>query len=259
MLYTVLLISRYIIALSCLAGIFCGPVFGQIGLKNPPVFTIETVVSDSTLVTFSQPVLPLRNWSDMNDRYIDLEHPSNSLDPQKYIVPVYISDSPFSLDLRETSNYVPPMVRDELNLIMNRPKDAAFLPILPVAFLAMQLASQYLIVQKKTEITYKDIINSTDALPVLHCLWAQSPQTLTALFHCDSLQKSDTVMGLQQKLDLLIKNKLIRQRVIENAETKYFPAISKKEYDDIRVQGKFGTAIQPGTTGAETGKPQQTF
>ena len=63
-------------------------------------------------------------------------HPSNIM-PKNY----------YKIDYRSSSYYVPRMVKDELSLIMNRPKDKSFVPILGVAFLAAQLASKYIFVK----------------------------------------------------------------------------------------------------------------
>ncbi len=114
--------------------------FGQVGLNvQPPVAKIQE--SDTLGLNFPMPILPLRNWQIISGEYIQMEKESDDLNIYDYISPDYIPRNPFELDLRRTSNYVPREVRDELNLIMNRPRDSAFLPILPVAFIALQLAS----------------------------------------------------------------------------------------------------------------------
>jgi hypothetical protein len=116
---------------------------------------------------------------------------------------------------------------------MRRPRDSAFLPILPVAFLALQLASQHFLISKKTEITMENIKASEPAIPVLDVLWRESPQTLSQLYKDHSINKVFTMNRLQEMLYLLIDNKLVRTRKIENAETKYFYAIDRRNYDKI--------------------------
>ena len=91
----------------------------QIGLKIP-VLNFGSL-SDSTGLNYPKPVLPLRNWLDPTYDYFELKHETNKLDINQYISPSNISPTdPFKLDMRGSSYYVPGMVRDELNLIMNR-------------------------------------------------------------------------------------------------------------------------------------------
>jgi hypothetical protein len=193
---------------------------------------------DTLRLQLSKPVLPLRNWHVFTDHYMEIEKSSPGLNVYDFISPDYIPRNPFELDLRGTSNYVPREVRDELNLIMNRPKDSAFLPILPVAFIALQMASQHLLLREKTEITLADIENSELALPILEKLWALSPQTLTQLYGHPDLSERYTMKRLEELVYILIDNKLVKSRKIENAETKYFTAIDKSHYQDILKRGE---------------------
>jgi len=205
--------------------------FAQIGLQTP-IYNIDTY-SDSTRVSFPKPVLPLRNWHDPSDTYFEIKAETNKLDINQYISPNIIPRDPFKLDLRGSSYYVPRMVRDELNLIMNRPRDSAFIPILPVAFLALQLAAKYLLIQQKTEITAEDIENGRRGLPILEELWKENPQTITQLYKKQRIRDNTTMMDLQKLLELLIDNKLIKRKLIENSETKYFYALGKNKYFQI--------------------------
>ena len=206
--------------------------YGQVGLNVQQPLT-ESQKSDTLSVSFPNPVLPLRNWQILSDQYMQIEKEPDGLDVYNYISPDYIPVNPFKIDLRHTSNYVPREVRDELNLMKNRPRDSAFLPILPVAFLALQLASQYLLINKKTEITAENIQNCKPALPVLELLWQESPQTLTQIYKNQELSDRFTMKELQSLIIILIDNKLIRTRKIENAETKYFSAINRRHYNDV--------------------------
>ena len=155
------------------------------------------------------------------------------LDIYHYIRPDYLPANPFKLDLRYTSNYVPREVRDHLNLIMDRPRSGDFLPILPVAFLALQLASQYLVIRQKTEITVENVVNTKEALPVLEALWIKSPLTLTELYERQRIQDSQTMRNLERLIALLIENNLVKTRLIENDETKYFPALTRTDYQNL--------------------------
>jgi hypothetical protein len=130
------------------------------------------------------------------------------------------------------------MVRDELNLIMNRPRDNAFVPILPVAYLALQLASKYLIVQQKTEITVTDVKNAEAGYPILEELWKKNPQTLSELYQTDSLQKKYTMLELQRLVGILVDNKLVKRKLVENSETQFFYALEKMRYDQLAEQIK---------------------
>jgi predicted transcriptional regulator len=204
----------------------------QIGLKIPH-YRIEKEGTESTGLQFSKPILPLRNWEDLSDTYIDLNNDAKILNIYNFISPNFMPKNPFALDLRQSSSYIPRQVRDELNLIMNRPRDSAFLPILPVAFIALQLAGQYLLVQLKTEISAIDIKKSRTALPVLRELWSKSPQTLTELYDVAKIRDNYTMHELEKMVEILVDNKLVKRREIENASTKYFAAIDEKKYQEI--------------------------
>jgi len=210
--------------------------YSQIGLQAPQ-YNLQ-LLSDSSRVSFPKPVLPLRNWKDYSDQYFHLEQTTNKLDINRYISTDIILGDPFKMDMRSSSYYVPRMVRDELNLIMNRPRDNAFVPILPAAFLAMQLASQYLFVQRKTEITTLDIKNAQEGIPLLQALWKKNPQTISELYEISALQQEYTMSELQRLLDILVDNKLVKRKLIEMSETQYFYALEKKQYDFLVEKGK---------------------
>lgn len=209
----------------------------QIGLQAP-VYTAN-FVSDSSAVSYPKPILPLRNWFDQTDQFFDLKQEANKLDIYQYIsLSNIIPKDAFRLDMRGSSYYVPRMVRDELNLMMNRPRDNSFIPILPAAFLALQLANQYLLVQMKTEITWQDVENCKEGLPVLEELWKEAPQTLSGLYKKDKLRDNYTMIELQRLTDILIDNKLIKRKLIEKSETQYFYALDKKQYFELIERGK---------------------
>ncbi len=210
--------------------------FAQLGLQIP-VFNFDTH-PDSTSVIFPKTVLPIRNWQDPADQYFEIKHESKKLDINQYISPNIIPKDPFKLDMRGNSYYVPRMVRDELNLIMNRPRENAFVPILPVAFLALQLAGKYLLIQLKTEITAQDIENGQDGLPVLEELWKENPQTMTELYKKERLKDNCTMLELQRLIEILADNKLVKRKLIENGDTQFFYALGKNQYYQIIERGK---------------------
>lgn len=209
----------------------------QPGLRTP-VYNFGSI-TDSTSINFPKPVLPLRNWFDPTYDYFELKHEKNKLDINQYISPSnIIPEDPFKLDMRGSSYYVPGMVRDELNLIMNRPRDSAFIPVLPAAFLAVQLASKYLLIMMKTEISWKDVENSKEGLPILEELWKESPQTLSELYKREKLKDNYTMLELQRLTKVLIDNKLVKRKLIENSETQYFYALEKIQYFHLIETGK---------------------
>lgn len=210
--------------------------FAQLGLQTP-VYNFDTH-SDSTGVSFPKTVSPLRNWQDPADQYFEIKHESKKLDINQYISPNIIPKDPFKLDMRGSSYYVPRMVRDELNLIMNRPRENALVPILPVAFLALQLASEYLLIQLKTEITAQDIENGREGLPVLEELWKENPQTMSELYKKEMFRDKYTMLELQRLIEILADNKLVKRKLIENSETQFFYALGKNQYYQIIERGK---------------------
>jgi predicted transcriptional regulator len=135
-------------------------------------------------------------------------------------------NNPFKLDTRSSSYYVPRDVRDELNLIMNRPRESAFMPVLGVAYLAYQLAQKYLFVRSKTEISSHDLIAAGPNLDILRSLWKKSPQSLTEIYE-DLHGLNPTILRLENKLKTLQDSKLIRPRQTES-QTVYFPAVTKE-------------------------------
>jgi hypothetical protein len=220
--------------------------FAQLGLKTP-VYDIQAA-SDSSRVNFPKPLLPLRDWQDPSDHYFKLKHMGNKLDIYQYISPNAFSADPFKMDMRGSSYYVPQTVRDELNLIMNRPKDSAFIPILPAAFLALQLASKYLLVRKKTEITPQDVMSAQEGYPILEELWKRNPQTLSELYKTTKLRDNYTMLELQRLVGILVDNKLVKRKLIEGGETQYFYSLEKIQYDQLAERGKVEKNISPATS-----------
>jgi len=225
-----------IFLLICLL-VFANNSSAQPGLKIPVYNSGQK--SDSTSVNFPKPVLPLRNWFDPTDKYFELKPETNNLDINQYISPSnIIPRDPLKLDVRGSSYYVPSMVRDELNQIMNRPRDNAFVPILAAAYLALQLSAKYLLIEKKTAITWQDVENSRVGRPILEELWQESPQTISKLYKREKLKSNYTMMELQRLTEILIDNKLVKRKLIENSETQYFYALAKNQYLYLIEQGE---------------------
>jgi len=212
-------------------------VLAQPGLQMPKNSSF-TSKSDSLNINFPTPVLPLPDLQRIDYRTFELEQDDSQINVYQYISHDIFPTNPFEVDLRYTSNYVPRWVRDDLNQIMDRPRDSAFLPILPVAFIALQMASQYLLIRHKTEITAENILNSEEAIPVLQMLWITSPQTLTELYAKQPIRDKHTMRDLERLVNILIDNNLVRTRLIENAETKYFAAIQEPVYQELKKKGE---------------------
>lgn len=209
----------------------------QIGMRTPIPYS-DPNRSDSVQIIFPKPVIPIRDWHDMSDQIIKIENETKIPSINRIISPNLMSVDPLKIDTRAGSYYVPRMVRDELNLIMNRPRDSAFMPILPVAYLALQLASKYLIIRQKTEITAEDINNASEALPILRELWLENPLTLTALYKRKEINTNYSMLELERLVALLSDNKLVKPKQVENSETLYFPAIDQSKYDYILERAK---------------------
>jgi len=212
-------------------------VIAQVGLQAP-VYNLYSESDSSNRVNFPKPVLPLRNWKDPSYQYFELKVDGDNLDISQYISPNIFFVDPFKMDTRGSSYYVPRTVRDELNLIMNRPKDSAFVPIMPVAYLALQLASQYLFVRQKIEITPQDVQKAQEGYPILQELWKKNPQTLSELYKRAQLKDKYTMLELKKLIDILDDNKIVKRKLIENSETQYFYAIGESQYNQLFEQLK---------------------
>ena len=93
-----------------------------------------------------------------NNPMLIIEYPAPDpfyIDPRNYTP----SSNPFIFDNRSNSYYVPRQIRDELNLMMNRPKTAdSMVPILAVPILAAQIAANYIWVKEKSKIKSKFLV-----------------------------------------------------------------------------------------------------
>ena len=191
--------------------------------------------SDTTKAQNTIKWLNLKNWNKYSNNDLSLKYNSiiYNFDKNRYYPSNVMPKDPFKLDYRSSSYYVPKMVKDELNLMMNRPKDSAFMPILGVAFIAAQLASKYILVQDKIKILAVNILNTLDDYAILEALWENNPQTASQLYEDPFFKKAHTLGTLKEKIELLIDNKLIKQKDIEKKEMLFFPAVSKIEYERL--------------------------
>lgn len=212
----------------------------QIGLQPGTIgFT------DSTIAKNKIKWQDLKDWHNYNKSELSLKYYNkNSIfDNNRYHPSNVMPKESWNIDYRSGSYYVPQMVRDELNLIMNRPKDNAFVPILGVAFIAAQMASKYLFVQDKLKINQDNVINAIDEYEVLKILWIKNPQTASRLYKNPNLAEKFTMKQLKQKLTILIDNKLVKQKNLKDQEMQYFPAITKSEYEQILQQVSADTTL----------------
>ncbi len=159
---------------------------------------------------------------------VELKYPLNSYQSFLDRSLSNLKSNPFSVDLRESSYYVPVRVRDELNLIMNRPRDSAFLPVLGIAWIAYQLGSKYLEIQRINIIDHDELLRAYPALPVLFSLWQKYPQTARQLYHHAEIQNNMTFKQVQEKLNLLQQNNLIKSRFYSPDSIQYFPNLFKE-------------------------------
>ena len=81
-------------------------------------------------------------------------------------------------------------------------------------------------------------------MPVLKELWRKNPQTLSQLYQHKMLNDKYTMLELKRLIGILIDNKLVKRKLIENGETQYFYAIGKDQYFQIIEQEK-EKAVKP--------------
>ncbi len=190
-----------------------------------------------TTLSVAPNILPLRDWKKFSFQDLQSSFPDTKLSMKDFYKPPVIPENPFLLDMRGHPMYTPRFVTDELNLIMNRPRDNAFVPILGVAFLALQLAQKHLLLTEKKEIQPGDLAQVPEALPILCLLWKNYPRTAGELYQDSTLSTRYTMTTLQNLLSEMTDNKLIRQKTIEDKPLEYYPALSCKQYADLIDRG----------------------
>ena len=190
-------------------------------------------LEDSIYIQLKPKILPLKDWHKFEVQKLQMEYEKIELEQLHPISPNIMPSRSWELDIRGSSYYVPRMVRDKLNLIMNRPNDTAFIPVLTVAFIALQMANQYLLVRKKTQIDTDNLLAAANHLTILKELWKSNPQTISHLYQNSFYKKSITLVELQKIMEILLDNKLVKMKTIPKAETQYFPALNKMELGNL--------------------------
>ncbi len=197
----------------------------------------QTVADTTNPFSIAPNVLPLRDWHKFS--YSELQLNYNTLKPgiMDYYTPPVIPENPFLIDMRDHPMYTPRFVSDELNLIMNRPRDNAFVPILGVAFLAMQLAQKHLLISEITAITPRDILVVPEGIEVLDLLWDHAPQRAAELYRDSTLSEEYTMVLLEDLLTKMTDNKLVRKKTVENEPALFFPALTRQDYIELINRG----------------------
>jgi hypothetical protein len=191
----------------------------------------STFSSTLTQLTFDLNPLPVYFPGKIQTLSLKLNYPAN--DPSYfrnyYQLRNVIPADPFKLDYRISSYYTPSLVRDEITNFMDRPSDRCFIPIMGMALFAARLAADYLIIQEKIKINADNIIHSIDAIDILKELWRKNPQTMPDIYEISNIRRKYTFTELDKNVNLLIDNKLIKEKTIEKNQTQFFPAKSKEE------------------------------
>jgi predicted transcriptional regulator len=205
--------------------------------------TLNSLSLDSIGINYNPIIIPLIYWDRFNSDQITLIHKEPSFYKYKFSPKTIFPENPFYFDGRSSSYYVPRFVSDELNMIMNRPKSTAFLPVLNVAFWAAQLAAKYLLIQQKIAIEVENVLRSEQGIPIIQQLWEKNPQTATQLFDINSLQEKNTVVSLKNILELLSDNKLVKTKKLGDGDLQYFPAISRNELSTLLEKAYVDTSL----------------
>ena len=139
----------------------------------------------------------------------------------------------WELDYREHSYYTPRMVSDRMDQIMNRPRSDSFVPLPTVALIAASLALQHLEIRSKIQIDESAYFSVEESWPILLALWDKAPQTARQLFGHEPINRGRTLMVLQEELNNLVQNKLIKIKIMEKGEDQYFPAQPRQEVQNL--------------------------
>jgi predicted transcriptional regulator len=201
--------------------------------------------SDSTKVKNTVKLQNLEEWHNYNQTELSLKYYNKNdyFDRNRYHPSNVMPKDPLKMDNRSSSYYVPRMVKDELNLMMNRPKGNSFFPILGVAFIAAQLASKYIFLQDKLKISPENVLKTIDDFEIINALWHKSPQTASELYQIPDLHEKQARNELNVKITNLIENKLIKQKNLKDQELQLFPAITKFDYKQLLQQVSADTSL----------------
>jgi len=139
----------------------------------------------------------------------------------------------WELDYREHSYYTPRMVSDRMDQIMNRPPSDSFVPLPTVALIAASLALQHLEIRSKIQIDISAYLSAEGSWPIFLLLWDKAPQTARQLFGHEPINRERTFIALQEELNGLVQNKLIKIKIMEKGEDQYFPAQPRDEVQNL--------------------------
>ena len=198
----------------------------QDSLKTSDLFSIKPKL----LVPQSRSEIQLQN--------INLEYKFVPLNNNYHYTPDHLTSNPFGMDTRSSSFYTPRFIRDELNVMMSRPKDHAFVPVLGVAFIAAQMIGKYLLVERELQINPENILKCHKQIPILEELWQNNPQTCNQLYKIEYFNQAYTFKDLEININVLVDEKLVKVKRLENDELQYFPAINKSKLQFTLKEGR---------------------
>ncbi len=176
--------------------------------------------------------------SDIQFQSLNLNYNDLNMKNRYNYTPDHLRQSPFGVDTRYSSFYTPRLVRDELNLMMHRPRDSAFMPILGVAFIAIQMASKYLLVERELQIKTSNILNCEPQLPILEALWEKNPQTCDQLYRRKVFNEKYTYHELEKDINHLMDQNLVKSKRMEDDSIQYFPALDKPKMQYTLKMGR---------------------
>jgi predicted transcriptional regulator len=122
--------------------------------------------------------------------------------------------------------------------MMHRPKDNAFVPVLGVAYIAMQMVSKYLLVKNELQIKPENILNCDSQLHIIEALWSKSPQTCKELYQLENFNQKYTYKKLETEINILVDQNLVKVKRLENDEIQYFPALNRSALHTTLERGR---------------------
>jgi len=208
---------KMLILLSLLTGMVCAQ------------DTLPDSIRVNDLFSIRPKYLLPEDWKKLPPPKFDLNYGEHNLKSLHFYNPPVIPENPFEIDMRGHPMYTPRMVRDELNLIMNRPREQAFVPILGVAYIAYQMAVKYLSFKSKLELEIDDIFACSKHIYLLEELWESSPQTCTELYLAVKQSSALTYTKMEQNLEDMADNNLVKTKNLEDDTVQFFPAYQREQ------------------------------
>lgn len=179
-----------------------------------------------------------KSYSDIQFQNINIIYDHPLQENRYYYTPKHLQHNPFGPDTRYSSFYTTRLVSDELNMMMHRPKDNAFVPVLGVAFIAMQMVSKYLLVKNELQIKPENILNCDSQLNIIEALWSNNPQTCKELYKLENFNQKYTYKTLETDIHKLVDQNLVKVKRLENDEIQYFPAIDRSALNTTLEKGR---------------------